>query len=164
ERRFVRPSLLQLVDALDEAARRVNAGGALFDIDRDGGDAVVAGTRGCPEGVPRWPRVRLAWWTDAGGGGHLLGRAGDRAGAERRHLPRRRVGACLGRDGEGCSRGMEARAVAALPPGVGARRAAALPGLPGPNAAGYRLAGRGGVPSRTDAARGPASRHFSRRP
>jgi hypothetical protein len=67
ERRFVRPSRFQVVDALMQAAQGVRAGPAGAEDERERWDNFVNELRDQPEGFQQWEGdgiVALAWWTD----------------------------------------------------------------------------------------------------
>ncbi len=67
ERRFVRPSRFQVVDALMEAALSVHVEPAAVEDEREHWDNFVNELRDQPEGFHQWEGegiVALAWWTD----------------------------------------------------------------------------------------------------
>jgi WD40 repeat protein len=74
DRRFVRPSIHDLVAALDEATRAANEPHQRLAFDEEHWPGVVSDIRTQPEGVQQWRGddkhgatavVGLAWWTDA---------------------------------------------------------------------------------------------------
>ena len=96
ERRFVRPTYLQVVDALEEAAREANEAQKVVDQDREQWNAFVSEIRTEAEGVRQWYRncppnqgaglVGIAWWTDHLGRRHFRVWAGSSADGSFRRL------------------------------------------------------------------------------
>jgi hypothetical protein len=103
--RFVRPSQLDLIDALATAVLHANESAELIDLPRQRIADFIAGLRDHPEGFQQWSNDRrsagdgaglaaIAWWTDAAGRRHFRILAGsscdgsfDRLGGPDRRQP-----------------------------------------------------------------------------
>jgi len=89
DKHLIRPTHLELVQALEEAARQANALCTVVEYERDGWEALVRELRHEPEGFRHWLRqwgkkspggvLTLAWWTDFMGRRHFRVSAGSSA-------------------------------------------------------------------------------------
>jgi hypothetical protein len=69
ERRFVRPTRVQMIDALEQAAREANESRKVVASDRDHWDTFLTRIRDQAEGFRQWRESEagvagIAWWTD----------------------------------------------------------------------------------------------------
>jgi WD40 repeat protein len=65
ERRFVRPTLLDVLSALEEATQAAYQYTTPPKVNREEQEQFLGAIRTRAEGVQNWGRVGLAWWTDA---------------------------------------------------------------------------------------------------